>query len=760
MTAKWWLGGLLAFFCSASVSGQITYTVDFNDPTNAFSAAERATMTTAVQVTGADWARYFQTTTPVTLSVRISLDDTRFGASGRSGTTAFVNTVAGIDVFEQSAARKVRTGTLPFTPPYDIELTMNQNYLRNNLYFEPIQTSRTGAIPASRTDAYAVFVHEIGHAFTYNGWRNNDGTLTTGTLGGGTGTPFQSTWDRFITVQPNGDILSSAPSAVAVYGGSVPVTNGNPNHIGNSVASGRPGSDLVPPPTPNSPLVEGLFNGVFFHFQTRYSISALDLAFSKDAGITLAPFRWTTAGSGEWHTPANWNFSAAAGPNIVVPATSPLDARIDGVVPTPYTVTLSQNATVNSFVLNSANATLSHTANTFATPSATLTNGLYRLDGGQISNGTWTGTAGNLQASSNVNNRINNSTLGAGLLNLTPANSYVRFLGNTNFATNAAGTQIGTGSTLGLSQASLDRGTININGGAIAIEGTGTVILSANVTISVSAAAGTGTVGAPVATPGTGNLINQGILQATGTSSVLTINPTGTLQNSGTIRTTDPSAMLAIQTGGGFTNTGTVTGQGTITGNVINNGGGQFTFSGNVTGNLAVSQFPSQIDPGLNGPGLLQVGSANFGAFGTYRWQIKNAAAGATPGVDFDHINSNGNLSMAGVGPGQFRISIVGLDSSNAVGVVSGFNNNVTRSWVIADFGNDLSSISANRFVLDTSEFASNNLLNGGTFSMNLNSSGELILVFSPVPEPSILLPIAMGLIWIVVGYARMKARV
>lgn len=267
---------------SSRAAAQVTYTVTFADPTNQFTTQEKANMAAAVQATGADWARYFQTPGPVNLRVQIELNNTFDRMTGRSGDSTYVNTVGGIDVFEQSAGSKIRTGG-PTVAPADILLTMNTTYLRTNLHFEANHALRTEAIPASRTDAYMVFAHEIGHAFFMNGWRNTDGTLTTM----GPSLPFQSTWDRHITKQANGDIHFTGPNAMAVYGGPVAVTGGNPNHYGN--ASGF-GSDLVPPANP-SVIQEGLMNGVVFHFQNRSGISALDLAMAKDSGLTLAPFR-------------------------------------------------------------------------------------------------------------------------------------------------------------------------------------------------------------------------------------------------------------------------------------------------------------------------------------------------------------------------------------------------------------------------------------------------------------------------------------
>ncbi|MCU0688198.1 MAG: hypothetical protein MUE97_00420, partial [Phycisphaerales bacterium] len=58
------------------------------------------------------------------------------------------------------------------------------------------------------------------------------------------------------------------------YGGPVPVTTGNPSHLGNPV--GQIGSDLIPE----------LMNGVVFFNGTRYFVGPMDRAILRDCGVT------------------------------------------------------------------------------------------------------------------------------------------------------------------------------------------------------------------------------------------------------------------------------------------------------------------------------------------------------------------------------------------------------------------------------------------------------------------------------------------
>ncbi|HUR52536.1 MAG TPA: hypothetical protein VMZ71_00255 [Gemmataceae bacterium] len=716
--------GLLAI--SSRAGAQVSYTVSFLDSGNNFTDSEKASMSSAVQAAGADWARYFQTPGPVNLTVQIELYNPSPRMTGRSGDSTYVNTANGINVFEQSAGSKVRTGG-PTVTPADILLTMNTTYLRDNLWFEPNMTARTAQIPTNRTDAYTVMLHELGHAFYMNGWRTGEGDLTT---------TYQSTWDRHITRQANGEIHFTGPNAMEVYGGPVAVTNGNPNHYGN--ASGF-GSNLVAGYNPGL-IQETLMNGVVFWFQNRLGISALDLALAKDAGLTLAPFRWTGT-SGAWMTASNWNAVPNAGVNIVVPKWTVFDARIDKVTGTPYTVTLAGNAALGSFELNSADATLSHTAGDFSVTTGTLTSGVYSVNGGTVNGGAWSSGVGAMRFSSNTANTIANATLGAGVLDLAPANSYAKFTGTTNFGTNAAGTTVGTNSVLALDQATMPRGTITLAGGAVAVEGNRSAMIDFNTLIRVAGAGATGSVGRWSAVSGTGNLTNQGVLEATGANSVMTINPTGTFTNSGIIRTTDPTARVNIQPGGAFTNNGTVNAYGTVTGGVTHTGG-TFKLNGTITGQLVASG--GSIGSGPIGPGLLTVGSASFRPGAAYAWQVKDWSAGAVAGVGFDRITSAGSLDLSQLsGAGKFSIAIVGLTAANVVGAVPGFDASVARSWVIADFTNPLTGNPNDLFQIDASQFTASNNLNGGAFSLGLTPTGDVVLTFTPVPEPSLVLALA-----------------
>lgn len=247
--------------------GQVQFTVSFDDPGGAYSPYYSEIQTDLLGA-GAIWSRYLQGNTTVNLSVDFDNEAT---ASGSSTTTQYVETTDdGINVFAQGAGYKVATGE---DPGVNIDGTINigTSYLQNDLWFDPNPTARTAPVPVDKNDAVSVFLHELGHVFAINGWRDGQ----TGELPGNYESPFD---EDVITQDTPGGTTSffTGANAEAVYGGPVPLTYGDYPHFGNS--DGRPGSDLVN---------DELMNGVVFYDGQRYYISPLDLAVFQDVGVPV-----------------------------------------------------------------------------------------------------------------------------------------------------------------------------------------------------------------------------------------------------------------------------------------------------------------------------------------------------------------------------------------------------------------------------------------------------------------------------------------
>ena len=223
-----------------------------------------------------DWMSHFllpaSVSTAPTISVQINFAPIAT-AAGRSTVASQVGvTAAGLRLFEQGAAYELSTGIDPNGDAFDVEITLGNNgYLQHELWFDPNPLQRLDAVPQDRTDAYSVFLHEFGHAFGFNGWRDG----LTGALPG----DYLSTFDALVDdlQQPGGYLYFGGLHAVGLYGAPVPLTQGLYGHLGNWG------------PLAGAGLQADLMNGLSFVRGSRYKISALNLAVMRDLGLGITP---------------------------------------------------------------------------------------------------------------------------------------------------------------------------------------------------------------------------------------------------------------------------------------------------------------------------------------------------------------------------------------------------------------------------------------------------------------------------------------
>lgn len=264
--------GMLVLTCAAARAAP-TYSVSFDDPGGSYSAYYEP-IAANVRAAGAEWAGALGATGTTAISVQVGFG-TNSTAIGSSVTSQYVgwDASSGVAVYEQGAAARLK-GDAPPSSGGDIRITIGASYLTSELWFDPAPTAPGEAVPSSKTDAYSVFLHELGHAYAFNGWRDADGALPGA---------YQSSFDRWV-VRSGDDLYFEGPQAVLAYGGPVPLTRDNYGHLGN--AAGLPGDDLA----------ADLMGGVSFLRGTRYAIGALDLAIAADAGLSAAAFAPESSG--------------------------------------------------------------------------------------------------------------------------------------------------------------------------------------------------------------------------------------------------------------------------------------------------------------------------------------------------------------------------------------------------------------------------------------------------------------------------------
>ncbi len=392
---------------------------------------------------------------------------------------------------------------------------------------------------------------------------------------------------------------------------------------------------------------------------------------------------------------------------------------------------------------------------------ALLHGGTATLDGGLIFQDSGTTTLSGTSTYTGITN-VNAGVLRAGASTSVFGNNSAVTLANVSGAqldlnnfNVSIGSLAGGGATGG--NVTLGSGILTMGGNntstsyAGIISGTGGIIKSGTGTqtlIGTNTYTGGTTVSAGTLQIGTAGLLGNG-------SYAGSISLTGTLQYSSSAAQT----LSGIISGGGallkdtsastLTLTGTSTFNGTTTinagtlvvgvagvGSIANsavtvNSGGTLKGSG-TTGAVTINSGGT-ISPG-NSPGTLTTGSTTYNNGGTYQWEVNNATG--AKGVGYDWQNISGSLtiaSTAGTFPtNTFKIDITGLTAGNVSGVVPNWNPHNNYTLTLATASGGISGFASNEFTLTTTNFANNNSLGSGAFSIT-TSGNDLNLVFTGV---------------------------
>ncbi len=444
--------------------------------------------------------------------------------------------------------------------------------------------------------------------------------------------------------------------------------------------------------------------------------------------------------------------------------------------------------------LNNASATL-------AAPDG---GGIYTLDGGTITGGTVDGSALTFSSSGGtlsgatmsgsftlpaaapvIFTAENGTAFTGGTTAFATSTTDTVFLNGTGTALTIAPTETWTGSLNILGQAAnlavVNQGTMDFNGGSNGINGGGNGLSFSNAgTVLVNA--GTLTIGLPsgdtvtnlagnTLTGGTWEVFNGGALSFGATSNAVVTN-SATIVLSGigsTLRTNTgvgPSYQSLEQTL--VTNNGTLevlgsrnfaAGNGIINNGTIQLGGGTLTAPSlaNNAGS-ALSGYGTFAPTGgttIGNAGLVSPGSASANNFvntisfntpltlgpgGTYMFDVMNASG--TAGTGYDTINIVGNLTIMATPASPFTISVESINPGTGTPGLANFNNSQPYTWKLLGSGT-LSGFSASDFVINDSSFT--NSLGIGSFFIS-SAGNNILLNFTPVPEPSTWAMVAAGL--------------
>ncbi len=399
-----------------------------------------------------------------------------------------------------------------------------------------------------------------------------------------------------------------------------------------------------------------------------------------------------------------------AGISITVSGTTQATVQLGTNNALPTGTDLIMSFTVGNggiFDLHGFNQTVGSISTTVAGSPSFITN-----NGNQLSTLTVSGTD---SPAAPFSDAIND---GGSPIALVRAGSGSTVLANAN-STYSGGTTIlggtlsvGADGDLGSVGFSSPMNNLVINGGTLAITGSG-FTLGSNRNLALGpATAGTGTGTISVA-PG-GNLIYNGIIVDNGAGNggtgglTLTGGGTLTLGNSNTYSgpTLVSQGNLALSSGSSLSASstltvasgGTLSGTGTANGSVI------------VSGNIAPGT-PTTI-------GTLSTGNLTLAAGGSYTWKLGDTTS--SPGNGWDVVDVAGGLTLSSTSANPFVIDAVAVPSG------SNFDNTVANSWTIVSATSPVPAFNSNVFSVSS-------LLGvpGSTFTVT-GSGDNLVLNYSP----------------------------
>ena len=414
------------------------------------------------------------------------------------------------------------------------------------------------------------------------------------------------------------------------------------------------------------------------HLVRRLAFAGLALTASPllAADVTST---WSTATSGVWNANGNWiNVPALGGfPNNGNGGVATYDAVISATG-SPYTVTLNTNITVEDLTLNSANATINHTAGTFtATGAIAISAGTYQLNGGTISNTVINPSgSGIFLIGASTANLLSGVTINGDLTLNTSA--VTRIAGATTFGTAhlAGGNLVSLGFAPGYTRnntvlfegAAAGNRAIEMNGtsGTLTIGATGVMRTEAGFGGSVFMGGGNYFFGSMT-------LVNQGLISSQTSGRTVTIQP-ASLTNQGTLEALN-GGVLSISAATWSSATGATLRANGSTLNLSGSWSNSGTIEAINTGtlNIAATTWSNAAGAtlrGLNGSTLNLSGN----------WSNSGALT-----VDNSTLNLGGSFTTAGLNLASFS------NTGGAVNLTGTLNNtastltlnNTTGSWTL-----------------------------------------------------------------------------
>ena len=262
------------------------------------------------------------------------------------------------------------------------------------------------------------------------------------------------------------------------------------------------------------------------------------------------------------------------------------------------------------------------------------------------------------------------------------------------------------------------------------------IVLSSGFTLASALANSGGTTNLVKNSSGTNTLKAANTYTGTTTvaAGILNIASTGSINASSGITVAAGArfaynSSTALTTGLALNGTGTGAGQRAVLGG-----------TGDIGVAVTLNHLGDTLSPG-NSPGLQTYTVGQSWASFSYDWELNQWDNPRTAGTNFDQLGINGTLDLTG-GPGSYQLNLLSLDGSNVAGDVPDFSE-INRSWTILTTTGGITGFNANAWTLDTTGFTNNET---GTWLL-AQSGNNLVLSYAPIPEPRAALLGGLGML-------------
>ncbi len=197
-----------------------------------------------------------------------------------------------------------------------------------------------------------------------------------------------------------------------------------------------------------------------------------------------------------------------------------------------------------------------------------------------------------------------------------------------------------------------------------------------------------------------------------------------------------------------------------ISNQIILENGGRLAGNGNFSSSISISDG-AILSPGGTGAqaiSVLQFNHLELGGHGIYEWQVQALPGGDGTTNDLIEVYGAGTLVINATAESPFTIRVISLNSGGDGGILTGIDqSHGMYVWTLFNYTTlDSEVFDPNAFVIDASAFSSDAAL-GGSFTI-FQENNQILLGFTPVPEPSTYALMALGLGFVVWSLRRRRA--